>query len=298
MIDFNLTVKKASFATSKHVLGVFPKLYLEHKHEILQEEVILAAIPESQNGNQSATAMLKHLMSIIVVDIRTGIESTETLDILSLPQWNTLTVEYGVDAEFFSFKSLIKDVTMTLLQKTLLFEPAFDFWRLFTLYWRVCTNQFGYLTTSGSQHFDAIGKSYSLFNHSCEPNAEWGIEYPVDDDNQPIGPRIVMDTMTSIHPEEEIFISYLDAKEMAMPVTDRRAILRSWFGDDCHCKKCVAEAALPSTPTEVKNKKLMENAAKRIRQSPPRKKRAGDDSDYAETPRKARIRKKAKVDKT
>ncbi|XP_050396581.1 histone-lysine N-trimethyltransferase SMYD5 isoform X1 [Patella vulgata] len=82
----------------------------------------------------------------------------------------------------------------------------------------------------------------SSCNHSCEPNAS--ITFPY---NNHISSLVAL---KDIHPEEEIFISYINECERSRSRHSRQKILRENYIFNCHCKKCNDEADQPDVTSE------------------------------------------------
>ena len=102
----------------------------------------------------------------------------------------------------------------------------FDTWVLFTIFTRTMNN--GCSNTIS----ETLNPLFSLFNHSCEPNAQW----MSGDDHRSIEVR----TKRPIKKGEQIFVTY-DAYILDVGLSERRKRMKHWLDGDCQCTKCVRD---------------------------------------------------------
>jgi len=74
----------------------------------------------------------------------------------------------------------------------------------------------------------ALSTTLAALNHSCAPSAAVTIT----------AGHVVVSTLRPVSPGEELTISYVDA---AMPVAERRSILKRHYSFECDCARCAAE---------------------------------------------------------
>lgn len=74
-----------------------------------------------------------------------------------------------------------------------------------------------------------VANVFSLFNHSCEPNVR----------KESHNKLSVCKTTRSVRKGEQLFINYLSPAEMNLPNERRQEILKSSWGFECSCQKCV-----------------------------------------------------------
>ncbi|KAK3076195.1 hypothetical protein LTS18_013655, partial [Coniosporium uncinatum] len=72
---------------------------------------------------------------------------------------------------------------------------------------------------------------FSLFNHSCEPNAHWS--------DISSSSKLIVKAKRNIAQGEELFVSYDDLQDC--PLEERQSILNHWFSCACHCTRCERE---------------------------------------------------------
>ncbi|QDS69553.1 hypothetical protein FKW77_007852 [Venturia effusa] len=116
----------------------------------------------------------------------------------------------------------------------LLWNTDLDMWVLDTAHQRCSTNQFGLTEERADRksiRWSVISPMASLFQHSCEPVAQWG---PKDKE---CADMMVMTAIRNIEQGEEIYDSYCDDGDLEW----RREQLKHWIGGDCMCTKCVKE---------------------------------------------------------
>lgn len=82
----------------------------------------------------------------------------------------------------------------------------------------------------------------SSINHSCVPNAI--VEFPYSNN------VLVLKAIRDIHPEEEIYISYLDERFLERSRHSRQQALSSLYLFHCYCTKCVSQADDPDLTSE------------------------------------------------
>lgn len=109
-------------------------------------------------------------------------------------------------------------------------NPAYDTWVLFTLEARIENNSW-----SDPIH-TCISPLFSLFNHSCAPNAEWTVKA----DHTTLVIRV--EEPGGVREGEQLLLMY-DGFMFGQPVGKRRRRLRKWFDGECQCVKCAREEA-------------------------------------------------------
>ncbi|KAK3061156.1 hypothetical protein LTS18_006894, partial [Coniosporium uncinatum] len=72
---------------------------------------------------------------------------------------------------------------------------------------------------------------FSLFNHSCEPNAHWS-----DVNNSS---KLIITAKRDVAQGEELFVSYDDLQDCSLE--ERQSVLNHWFSGACHCTRCERE---------------------------------------------------------
>jgi len=107
-------------------------------------------------------------------------------------------------------------------------NPDFDTWVLFALRARVDNNCW-----SNPIH-TCISPLFSLFNHSCEPNARWA--------TQADGTTLIVTVEQDVSQGEQLFLIY-DQFARDDSLAKRRGRFRQWLDDDCQCSRCVREAS-------------------------------------------------------
>jgi len=267
MKTHSLKVQKASIADDESIMGVFATKDFEIDATVLDDPIWkVTQKPKHAKASDSVT-LLDFLLTD--PDFLNGVKNTESdsVQVLEDPRLKTLTISYGVPADKFSFPLQIKEVCIRLFQANKLFSLDFDFWKLFTIYWRLSTNSFSHPPDgpgSEQQRFVGVARLYSFFNHSCEPNASWcpNEKGTRDLKTQAImeeGTKMEIKALRAIKKGEEIFISYLNAGEMNMGVAQRRKALMSWIGSDCMCTRCERQANELRKAKKVSKKRSSDN---------------------------------------
>lgn len=78
----------------------------------------------------------------------------------------------------------------------------------------------------------SVNNVFSMFNHSCEPNTETsGWDY---------GKSECCTTIRPVKKGEQLFISYLSIDQMKMSKEEHGAKIKSRWGFDCKCQKCIS----------------------------------------------------------
>lgn len=251
-----LYLDSASFIDppNREVQGVFTDTTISKGDEILIDRLLDVTIRDPLDQDEEPTAfMTKELIDRIITKQKES--QLSNIDILRLGVGQTtdaLTVSYDIsenNLDLFSFRWNIMDIAHRLFNEDKLFSPDYDFWRIFTLHWRVCTNAFNHkIRERWEEDGEAmetmrpivgISRLFSFFNHSCEPNADWGPEHRQFGQDEIL--VMTVNALKDIKPKEEIFISYLPKEDMRKSYLERRKALKSWFGCDCACKKCRRE---------------------------------------------------------
>lgn len=95
-------------------------------------------------------------------------------------------------------------------------------------------NAFG-IRSGGEDREEYMGYSLypsaSYFNHSCEPNIG----------KQQIGRQWLFKASRPVSKNEQLCISYLGGDEKDLSITERRSRLKSQWGFECMCQRCVRE---------------------------------------------------------
>lgn len=87
------------------------------------------------------------------------------------------------------------------------------------------------MSTPGGMFITGINTSYSLFNHSCNPNVTWT--------RDEASGYIVMIAKRHIKVDEELLISYLGDEQLQYDKDGRIDALAHWFGNGPHfCSRC------------------------------------------------------------
>lgn len=111
-------------------------------------------------------------------------------------------------------------------------DEKWDTWVLFIILARLANNQRAEEISHGG-FIMAINPAYSFFNHSCDPNAQYG--GPADDSS------VTIIALKPIAKGEEIGISYLDSDNRKLGLRERQKLLTPWVGEQCFCQKCKVE---------------------------------------------------------
>lgn len=232
-----LTIKKASFADDADTLGLFTDVDRRKDDHIFSDKAHTTDVPSKLASNEEdAMFMTTYMIKKAIEDI-TAIPR-KSASFLKVCPIDSLTASYDVPKDSFSFKRLIEVPAHVLLANDLLFDDRFDFWRIFTMYWRICTNDFSQKFDEPHEHrIVGLASSYAFFNHSCRPNAAWEVRPST---SRPGEYFVEIRTLRPIRAGGEIFISYLEDIEK-MSLEARRTELRSWFGADCTCPRCTAD---------------------------------------------------------
>lgn len=232
----DMSLKKASFAEDEDVLSMYTEKE-RHKDDLLfSDRPETTALPnEVASNDEEAMFLVAHMVKVAAQRLNSSPATFPGL--LRLNPTNTLTASYQVPKDNFSFKRLIEDTAAVLIAENLLFDKAFDSWRIFTLYWRLCTNCFTQKFDEPREHrIIGIAGAYAFFNHSCRPNAGWLVRPSA---SKPGAYTMEITASRYIRPGGEVFISYL--ADLERPLEERRKDLYSWFGANCLCSKCVEE---------------------------------------------------------
>lgn len=106
-------------------------------------------------------------------------------------------------------------------------DEKWDTWVLFIILARLANNQRAdKLSHDGS--LMAINPAYCFFNHSCDPNAQYG---GAEDDSS-----VIILAIKPIVKGEEICVSYLDSDSRKLGVRERQKLLKSWVGRSVYAK--------------------------------------------------------------
>jgi hypothetical protein len=100
-------------------------------------------------------------------------------------------------------------------------NQEYDTWVLFTISSRLHNNSWT------NPIAVSLNPLFSLFNHSCDPNAEWKTQK----DHR----TVVMRTSRDVMKGEQLFVEYDEA------VGERRHRLARWIDGPCMCRRCVLE---------------------------------------------------------
>ena len=97
---------------------------------------------------------------------------------------------------------------------------------------RISSNYVG--VVSGSPHVSALAvfSTYSLLNHSCQPNCSYGS----------INQTMSVYALTNIAKQEQLCISYISRDKMLLYGSARRKELQEVFRFECICSTCLSEA--------------------------------------------------------
>lgn len=276
-----MRIDKASFAADANVYGIFATRNIDKGATLLQNNIVKADLPSVRDDLQKpAMVLFEH----VVRDSIANLDKPPQESTLAKLGNSSLTVHYGGEPDDFSFHHLIKRIAMILLREKRLFDPKFDFYKWFTVYWKLCTNSFThqFMQENGELRKEVVGVAplYSFFNHSCDPNAKWSPTEDADTDKM----FMRVSTIQKIEANKEIFIPYITDEELAKPVSERRAILKDWFGGDCMCTKCVAEVEAQEEKSRkadaiAKAKAIPLGATSRLEGVSAKKKRKDDDDD-------------------
>ncbi|KAE9972710.1 hypothetical protein EG328_004851 [Venturia inaequalis] len=207
-------------------LGVFARKRFE-KGEILFRENVFRMSSPSWNAGE-----IINFYAVAIEDVKKGAPR----HLLSYSNIGPLTASYTGCKDAFQFKYRIVRYLQYFKNKdpTLLWNLDFDVWVLHTVQRRFDVNAFGFpqeREDGGEDVWSVISPIASLFQHSCEPNADWRNE------NDGIDVMLVKAAKV-IQEGEEIYDSY---GGLTMNLDDRRKKLMKWIGGDCECTRCVRE---------------------------------------------------------
>jgi hypothetical protein len=193
LAEDGLRIDKASFTDDDTIYGLFTNELIPAEEAILVDKVTKLKIrKELKAKEEHASMLLLQRMLFFAVD-RASKDLADGFDILAMQPTKTLTVTYDVPSDDFSFTKLIQQVATFLFKKEKLFCPDFDFWRIFTLYWRLGTNCFEHLPPDPAhkanlQTITGTAPLYSFCNHSCKTNARWE---PINREGGPNGAMLI-----------------------------------------------------------------------------------------------------------
>jgi hypothetical protein len=105
-------------------------------------------------------------------------------------------------------------------------NQEYDTWVLFTISSRLHNNSWT------NPIAVSLNPLFSLFNHSCDPNAEWKTQK----DHR----TVVMRTSRDVMKGEQLFVEY-DSFVHDEAVGERRYRLARWIDGPCMCRRCVLE---------------------------------------------------------
>jgi hypothetical protein len=105
-------------------------------------------------------------------------------------------------------------------------NQEYDTWVLFTISSRLHNNSWT------NPIAVSLNPLFSLFNHSCDPNAEWKTQK----DHR----TVVMRTSRDVMKGEQLFVEY-DSFVHDEAVGERRHRLARWIDGPCMCRRCVLE---------------------------------------------------------
>ena len=149
----------------------------------------------------------------------------------------TLTVNYNDDDPRWSVFKLHDHVVapvkiLQTLGVDVFKDMRFDSWALQTLIHRIENNR--HYNKKGEEVHSAICPLLCMFNHDCNPSAQWTTPPQA---NCPGGPALVF-AKRDIKAGEEISITYIG--EIPLEI-DRRERLVYHLGCECRCKRCENE---------------------------------------------------------
>ena len=259
MEQHGLLIDKASFTDDHDVKGVFATQDIAEADLIMIDNVRHADANSGVEHQDRNLVFLNHVLETLIDGIPEVPD--HRFNLLTLVGLRSLTISFGVPPDDFSFQGQVKSIALYLLQHGQLFSPRFDFWKIFLVYWKVCTNSFSHLTEQLDQNGDekvivGMAQNFSFFNHSCDPDAIWSVQYNEEKmSDRPAYPyEIVISARRPINAGQEIFLSYLPPKELSGSVHERRETLRAWLGADCQCQRCEDDDAHRTTQAPKKGK--------------------------------------------
>jgi hypothetical protein len=134
---------------------------------------------------------------------------------------------------------------LTTLGVDIFKDLRYDTWVLQTIWARMVNNQHGGVEAR------SVNPLYSFINHSCEPNAEArGLDKTYPAQSAPVleSSALAIIARRDIKPSEEIYISYLDGRDLFRSRAHRNLRLRAnWLSGDCMCTRCRREAQMESS---------------------------------------------------
>ena len=168
---------------------------------------------------------------------------------------NGICAAYGKDRNVqFSFRRDIEAPTVFLASLGInLFENLdFDTWVIQTISARLHTNGWEDYSGEDDLHWEGINPLYSLFNHSCDPNAT----------RKKVNERAALRVTTKrpVMAGEELFINYLDDEDLWLPRDERAEKLSNWF-PRCGCDRCAKEDRSWASRKRLRNDPLDESGA-------------------------------------
>ncbi len=98
---------------------------------------------------------------------------------------------------------------------------------------RLCSNSLTCYGAGGAEVGAALSASVAMFNHDCDPNADWSI----DEDG-----CLVVRALRRVDAGQELFLSYVDPR---LPAAARIRKLRENFFFECGCRACSAGIVAP-----------------------------------------------------
>ena len=107
-------------------------------------------------------------------------------------------------------------------------DMRFDAWALQTLILRIENNMDD--IKLGGLMYSSIRPLFSMFNHDCDPSADWSADH--------LGGPVLVTSKRDIKKGEEVTVSYV---LNGQPEIDRRASLIAQIGMICECVRCQAE---------------------------------------------------------
>jgi len=126
-------------------------------------------------------------------------------------------------------------------------DLEFDTWVMHTLIARLHNNAITYsieerispsrTLINSKLEVQHVNQLYSLFNHSCEPNARTTVN------GRQCSTTTILTAMKQVEKGEELFVSYLSEEQLKEAVTDRKEMLWKWFVGECGCARCAREQA-------------------------------------------------------
>ncbi|KAF2431432.1 hypothetical protein EJ08DRAFT_187382 [Tothia fuscella] len=249
---YNLEIDKCSFLVDSTVWGVYTKSGLNKTDKPFYNEGIITApcLGADTSADELYTFYLQTLIERNIQHIN------EPWNPLKDPAIKLLTTDYVANNATFSYEKYIVQPYNILQSNGILFhELRFDWWYLFTVYWRLSCNavQIPPEPTDPTQQWHVgFSTPFTFFNHSCAPNVIYTTTSPPN--------ALIQVHLTALHnirPNSELFISFLTPAQLMLPVETRRLILRRWIGGNCMCNKCVWQDSDPTGKVGGKRKRVI-----------------------------------------